>query len=303
MTLRKSTLVFVILAVALVVGARRQWQLQQWRQRAATIVAQTQEQEARLAGRRAELATLREKIAAEKRRATAAVTEVARAKHELATVDPASRWTEPPTAMPAWDAAAPYVWLRKDLLPRFGLRMFADGQGLLPAAASVLAVDDATRQALNTQINQLTADYQALEASRAKLVDQALPGTQGDGLTVTVQIPAMPEEGAQVKAQFEAVLNAELGYQRAGLVLQSAESWLASEFSDFGAEVKTISVQRHPAGEINISIKSGMSWFSTGMPAGHPEWAERYIPAHLRAFFKEVLSTPGSSVSAAAGAP
>jgi hypothetical protein len=67
--------------------------------------------------------------------------------------------------------------------------------------------------------------------------------------------------------------------------------------------VKTISVQRHPAGEINISIKSGMSWFSTGMPAGHPEWAERYIPAHLRAFFKEVLSTPGSSVSAAAGAP
>lgn len=298
MNVRKTTLVLLILLSASAFLARRQWALHQLRQQTMALAATILERESRMATVRQELEALQGRIAQEKRREGMAVADVARAERAFATADPESRWAEPPATTPDWNAESPFVWIRKEMVPKFGVSIFNNSGGLLPEAASVLAVDGSTLRSMNSQLEQLMTDYHALEVARAKLIDKPLPGTQGEGTKVTVEISPMPEEGGRFKTQFEAVLNAELGFQRASLVQQTAEGWLDQQFSGFGSEAKTISVLRDSRGNLNVSIHSGQSWFSTGVPTGRSELIEHYIPPHLLPLFKEVLTPSDAGASA-----
>lgn len=213
------------------------------------------------------------------------LSQIASAEQELAKIDPDSRWATPPANGPEWNEESPYVWLRKAMLSRLPVQPFNDEAELRGEIATVLALDAATRQTLNANLRRLADEYHALEASQAERIDEPLPGIADDGPQVTVRVNPLPEEGSRIKKEFENTLAETLGDQRAGLLLQAAEGWLDTEFSQGGSEPKTISVVRHPNGTYSVSVRTGYSWFST---AGFRE-LDHYVPKHLLPLFSDVI--------------
>ncbi len=259
--------------------------------RLRSALAQTHSQQLRLGERTdalmAELGSAHAELLAAKASRTRADADVAALEQQLAKIDPEIRWALPPTTLPDWNAESPYVWLRKDMLPRLPVSVFTDTGEINSEVALVLTADAKQQQRLNATLARLLSDYRALETAQAHRTEDHLPGIAGqDGLKTTVQVDPMPEQGAQVRKQFESALRDELGRQRADLLLQTGEAWLESEFSSSGTEPKTISVIRHPNGSYNISIKSGGSWLSTGGPA---QVVTNQIPARFLPLFSDVL--------------
>lgn len=211
---------------------------------------------------------------------------IEKAENELNNIDPESLWALSPANLPDWNSASPYVWLRKDMLPKLPVRAFNENGALNDEVASVITLDKNQTSALNATLTNLLADYQALETAKAEKTDEHLPGIadqKGDKLTIRVQ--PQPEDGKRFIQQFETTLRNELGSQRADLLLQTSEIWLDQQFSQSGAEPKTISLLHRPDGSYQLSIKSGSNWFSTGGP-----WKiiKNNIPAHLRDMFNPI---------------
>ncbi len=288
-TSRHSKAALVLLIVLAGLGV---WMVQQARlNRLRSALAQTHSQQLRLGERTdalmAELGSAHAELLAAKASRTRADADVAALEQQLAKIDPEIRWALPPTTLPDWNAESPYVWLRKDMLPRLPVSVFTDTGEINSEVALVLTADAKQQQRLNATLARLLSDYRALETAQAHRTEDHLPGIAGqDGLKTTVQVDPMPEQGAQVRKQFESALRDELGRQRADLLLQTGEAWLESEFSSSGTEPKTISVIRHPNGSYNISIKSGGSWLSTGGPA---QVVTNQIPARFLPLFSDVL--------------
>jgi hypothetical protein len=213
---------------------------------------------------------------------------VAKAERSLAARDPEARWTAPPASLPEWNADSPYIWLRKEMVPRLPVSPFTEDGGLRAEVGYVLVVDPVAQRNLNQQLKQLLGDYRALEIANAQPTEDHLPGIAGQpGEKLTIRVRPQPEEGARVKQQFEAALVDALGAQRAELLTKAGESWLGSEFAQFGAEPKIISVIRHPGGSFNISIKTGNNWMSTGGPASA---IKNLIPSHFWPMFSKLFN-------------
>ena len=202
---------------------------------------------------------------------------------------------EPPPALPEWNAGSPYVWLRKEFLPKLRVRplsAFGDDGELGGDVATVLAATDNQQRALSSTLPRLLAEYHALEAAKAERVEEHLPGIGDDGSKVTVRFNPLPEEGAWFKEQFDAALRNELGEQRANLLTQLAEGWFNDQFNRFGTEPKTISVSRHPNGTYGFAVKTGDG---LGSSDGLLRIDNYLIPPHLRPLFSDVLSPTDSA--------
>ncbi len=150
----------------------------------------------------------------------------------------------------------------------------------------VLAANEGQLRALNTALPRCLAEYQALEAATAERIPEPLPDNAGAGTTLTVRINPIPEERARRLQEFEAALRQELGEQRAGLLMQVAGGWLASQFSQ---HPKIISVTRRPKGDFRISTENGASRRSVGWFANSRVQITEYVPAHLLPRFAELL--------------
>jgi hypothetical protein len=225
-----------------------------------------------------------------------ALADVAKAERALAASNPEARWAVPPATLPEWNAESPYVWLRKEMMPRFPVPAFSEEGGLQPEIAYIFTLDPATQRDLNQKLKACLAEYRSLEAAAAKRSDEHLPGIAGQtGEKMTLRVQPLPEEGARIKAQFEAALLQALGEQRTTLLKRIGENWLDSQFAQFGAETKIISVLRRPGGNISISIKTGNNWFSTDSPAEH---MKNYLPPHLRSLFSEVFDKANDTARA-----
>ena len=291
MRVRKTTLILVVLLAALALWIRQRHRLAQVRLALAETGARRARLDGRIAAATASLESTRRLLHEQHVNHAATVAAAAKVEQELARVDPGSQWVVPPSASPDWNAGSPYVWLRKEILPYLGVKVFTDDGELRPEVASVLTANAQQQRALNTAAPRLLAEYRALEVANAERTDEHLPGTAGDGPKMTIRIKPMPEEGARLKQEFETALRSELGGQRADLVMKLSEGWLASQFSQFGQVPKTISVIRHPDGTFNASIQSGHSSTSVGGTTT----IDKYIPPHLLPLFSDMLSPTDSA--------
>lgn len=282
----KLAVIMLILMGAAAVWVPRRWDLQQAGIALENAKARRAQLEEQIVTTTAALESARQELRGQKAGGKELQTALAKAERELAKVDPESRWVASPARLPDWNGDSPYLWLRKEMLPRLPVEVFTETGGLREEVASILTLEPNQRAVLNATLARLLAEYRTLEAAKAERTDEHLPGIVGQaGDKISVRVQPLPEEGARLKQQFATALRAELGIQRADLVIQTGDNWLDSQFSQFGAEPKTISLIHHSAGSYNISIKSGNSWFSTGGP-----WQiiSHQIPVHLRPLFGEL---------------
>lgn len=290
MKLNKLTLVGLILAATTTAWTIREGGLRQTRRAIADarVQASAAEERARLA--EDELVAVQTRLAEARRRHDVTQAEVAAATRELAKRDPESAWTEPPESLPQWSAESPFVWLRKEIVPKLPVEAFQSTGELRPEVAYVLTLDSTQQEALNTALRRCLNDYRKIETAHVERLEEHLPGIAGqDGERLTIRVTPVPEAGTNARREFEAALRNALGDQRTDLLLEVSEDWLSSEFSGATTETKTISVLRRPGGSLDISIKSGNSWLSTGVPKDRPEMINHYIPPHLQPFFREFL--------------
>jgi hypothetical protein len=215
------------------------------------------------------------------------VLKLAKSEREFAKIDPEARWVAPPASLPEWNSESPFVWLRKDMVSQLPVAPFMEQGQLRPEIGYLLTLDAATQQRLNQELKNILTEYRDLEAAKAELTDEHLPGIAGQqGEKITVQVRPQPADGARLKTRFETALKEAMGNQRAELLTQAGDVWINSEFAQFGSETKTVSLIRNRPGSYNISIKSGGNWFSTGGPA---DAVLPQIPVNLRPMFAPLL--------------
>ena len=269
--------------------------LKQSRKTLAAMLANKSQIESNASVAAQDLETIKRKLDAERKLQREVLTQVATTARTLAKADPNSRWATPPGNLPDWNGESPFVWIRKELVPKFGVPMFKSSGGLEPEVATVLAIDRAMLTAMNTKLEKVMADYHANEVSRAKRIEKHLSGVQGNGLKATIEIQPMGDVGAGFKEQFNAVVTEALGVRRSELVLQSSEGWFFEQFDGNANGTRTITVIRLVNGGFSVSTKSASSESSVGVDPSHPEMISYYIPAHLLPLFGDVLN-PASSV-------
>ncbi|MDB6017250.1 MAG: hypothetical protein JWR19_1739 [Pedosphaera sp.] len=289
---RKTILIALVLLAALGVGIPQQMKLNQELRALAEARGERIDLDARVAAATAALAGVREELRAEKGSRKQVMGAVAEAEQAMVKVSPESRWAVAPANLPDWNAESPYVWLRKEMLPKLPVEVFTKNGELQPEVAMVLAASGSQQGALNAKLTRLLGDFHELQVAKAQRIDEHPPGIAGEeGIKVTVRVEPLREEGGRLKQEFEAALSDELGAQRADMLTQTAESWLDSQFSQFGMEPMIISMIRHPDGSLNVSIKSGgSSMFTSGRRS-----IEQNIPAHLLPMFAEVLEQKDSA--------
>jgi hypothetical protein len=126
-----------------------------------------------------------------------------------------------------------------------------------------------------------------------------------DGPVVTVEVPRMPEQSANLRDQIGQILEQSLEPQRSSLISDLAGDWLNSwAESDRGRVIMygwamrdrgqiTVSVMRHVDGK--YMIFSPIGGFEDDVPATD---VSQHIPGYLLSFFASVLNPPaaGSSV-------
>ena len=296
---RKSTLILLVCLAALVVWIPQRRKLA----RARVAVAEAEEQRVRLDERiakaTAELESVRRELRGQQSNRAETLAAAAKAEQELARDDPEALWLAPPSVLPDWNADAPYVWLRKEVLPKLWVSVFTDDGELRGDIAAVLTLTESQQRAVNATLPRLLTEYRALEAANAERVDESVSGEGKEGTKVTVRIKPLPEEGARLRQQVELALRSDVGEQRGALVLELASDWLNSQVSHFGTASKTISVARQPDGGYNIKIHD---WNSQQFTAGVPR-IDPYIPAHLLPLFSAVMAPADVDAQAAVSTP
>ncbi len=205
---------------------------------------------------------------------------------ELATIDPESRWTTPPTADREWDPQSPYVWLRKDLLASFTMSPFDDRGHLRPEIATFLSADTMQIRALDAAVSRLDAENKRLEIANAKLTDRHPPGVKHleGAKQLTLRVESQPETSGRMLTEFRDALRSALGAQRAELIEDTAEEWLR-----FKGQSKTFSVVRQPDGSFDGVTEIGTTKTSTS----GSRTLETYVPQHLLPFFSALEGNSG----------
>lgn len=289
MRLSRLSLVLTIFAVAVLLWAVRERQFRQARRLNAELTEQVEAARAQAEQVRAGHAALKQELASQHAAHADSVARTGALARELGLNDPDALWSSPPAQLPDWNPDSPYVWLPKEMLPRFPVQPFTPEGSLNPAVAAVLTLEPEATRKLNQSLSRQLAEYRAQEAARATPVNEHLPNIAAkDGDKFTLRVDPQPELSAQHRRQFEAVLREHLGPQRADIVLQTAQGWLAEQFGwaedwqgESVVEPKIFSVARHPDGHYDISIQSGRG----SMSVGGPNSIIDYIPEHLRHFF------------------
>jgi hypothetical protein len=164
------------------------------------------------------------------------------------------------TGEPEWagEAELPYRWNEATETVRLGKR-FLSALGLNPLAeskdqpyildevtATLLSLSPDETIATQAAIDRMVAQQHQIELARLEITDQPYDSGQAwilehnPDFLLTFQLPAFPDEGAQVRSQFISDLTRAIGPARAEIFIAMAESQLRSDFGNFGAEARHI---------------------------------------------------------------
>jgi hypothetical protein len=215
------------------------------------------------------------------------------APHRTHNQNPAPDWSQPPDSLPDWNPDSPYIWLARDSIARLPIGAFLSDGKLDPDLNEMLGIPPSVSQSLNSNLLATLHRYEQLETERA-IRTNAIP--IGPAYTVnksiTIIIPAMPEEVARMKAEFIQGLVQSLGSQRADLVMTLGRDWISERFSFEGSAEKTYVVGITQDGAYDIRSSSGGAY---RMLSG-PHTLDGCIPNHLLPLFDELkLPQPKTS--------
>ncbi len=292
----RFTIVVIVLGLAAWVGIRQAWQLRELHQSVRQLTEQMEAVRSEAEASDSRLDALRLEGEAQRQERDETNARLAALARQLSVEDTDPRWHLPPATLPDWNADSPYVWVAKELLPKFPVQPFDSNGQLDPKVAQVLAAEPEQVAALNQTLSRLVTEFRTHEAAHAKPTEEHLPGiAQRDGDKRTITVEPIPEISARLREQFETAVREQFGRQRGELLLNTARGWVQEQFgwtSDQpGApppEPRTISVVRNPNGTFNISIRSG----HVEMSVGGPNTLDDYLPAHLRHFFAGLEQEP-----------
>lgn len=208
-------------------------------------------------------------------------------ERDFAQTDPDSYWATPPAIWPQWDARCPYIWIRKEVLPRLPVQPFTEQGILIPEVAAVLVISEQQKAKLDALLSKLTGEYHKLENEAVELSDDHLPGVgDGQGEKITIKIKSTADDAARFRKEFETDLKDTLGSQRGELLADQANSWLNRQFDQSSKIPKTITMVRQENGFYGIAIRGDNSWFSTAVPRMA---VANEIPEHFLHFFDPIL--------------
>jgi hypothetical protein len=253
--------------------------------------------QSRITQNTAELASVTEQLRQLRAQSKESLSRAGKLKQELLAAGPENMWATPPASPLEWDPDSPYIWLRKDSLSDLPITCFAANGELLPQVATVLCVEPATQQAINTQLRELLTQYHALEVANAEPWSDHLPGESAGDKKVSIRIKPLEDQGSGLKQQFANLLRNDLGEQRANLILQSTD-WFDSRDNGLASEPKIYTAARTTDGRYRVTVKSASSWFST---SGFKNLGD-YVPAHLLPMFSE-LTGAAPAAAANSGGP
>ena len=196
--------------------------------------------------------------------------------------------------MPKWETDSPFVWVRKDFLRELNLQVFAQDGAIRRAAAELLGVDKSTQAVINGQIQQALSNYHAIQLAKAEVSSAPPASGQGNGPTVTVQIPAMPDQGAALTGQITQILQQNLGGQRAQLVASTAELWL-NDFSSTQALLVSVTPQTDGNYHLEMQLPNGSSSTYGGIPAAR---VQQLVPDYLLPLLADAFQQSGDAPNA-----
>jgi hypothetical protein len=275
---------WALLLLTMIWWSIRERQLLHARQAIAHERQRIERAESRLQKIGVETAALRQSLKTESTNRNALLTKVAMTQREAenAAPDPDLKWSSPPDILPLWQETSPYVWVRKEILPRLPVKVFGSHGEIDREIARMLAIRPDESAKTSRALQELVKDFRAQEAAKVeRTVEPPSEKHPERGPKITITIPPLADEGKQVQSAFESLLRSNLGTQRADLMMKAGADWIAKEFSAFGAKPKTISAERTQTGGYQISIKTG----GYSMSVGGVGSMNDYVPPHLRPFF------------------
>lgn len=197
-------------------------------------------------------------------------------------------WSSPPSQLPFWNPASPYVWLRKDAFTRLPATPITRDGALEDPVADALSITPAIRNLIHQEISDVLERQQEIELEQAKV--RTYPGAAGSKAParIEVEIPEMSELNSLLRESLEKAIRTHLGEARGTLLAQLAASWLEEQFSVRAGAAKLYTVIGKADGtyEIRQAAAGGSS-----SSCCNREF-ESYIPAHLRSLFKPMQSIP-----------
>ena len=289
--MKKSFPALLIFLAALALWIPAHWKLLETRRALLDSITRLADLRIRLAADQSALDSARREQDAQNKARVQASAAVARAQQALAKMDPDSQWASPPASLPDWNPRSPYIWVPKDFLAGLNARVFDGSGGMTRGAASVLAIDEKTCRVMNDQLESALADYHSLQVSNARTSDRPVDDDKADGPVVTVQIPAMPEQGAEFLDQIGQILQQNIGDQRTGLVTNMAGDWLDNLS---GQKPIVISLTLHPDGncDVDSQLADGNRSHYSGIPANG---TAEHLPDYLLPLFADFLPPPDDS--------
>ena len=282
---RKSILVLLMVMAA--AGWSRRWQqdISLARKSRANAQLELGELEKEKAITREQLTALERELGVVRSERDALLAIAADSSLEAGSRNRSAQWTRPPEQWPDWNAASPYVWLPKGTLNRIQAPVWGEKDELRDEVVALLSIQPDARDAIDATARRIMAEWHSAEAAGATLSPDHLPNLGGKGEAVTVQVHSQPELAARLRRELHAVLEQQLGEQRAGLFEHFAEWRLDAEF---GPEKnpptgpKIYSVRRE--GKLYCIATRGWS----GSMGTVGDWRKN-IPAHLHPIFAEAL--------------
>lgn len=242
-----------ILALTLLFWGPRQWSLHQRQQALESALGREAEIARAIADQRAQIISRRQELEQTRAQGEKTKADIAFAEKELTRTNPDSLWTVPPKEWPDWNASGPYVWLRKDMLPKLNIHPFTQSGTLVDGVADVLTIPPQKLTELNDKLSALTTQAQEYQVSKAERVLTAEDGTPFDATRkVVVRVNPMSEEGARLSDEFNATLVSALGQQRANLLTESNPSWLEDNFKNPG---QILNVEVEPDNTLRITTQ------------------------------------------------
>lgn len=153
---------------------------------------------------------------------------------------PMTAATNAPTAPVQSRDGQPYVPLSKANLKRFQVRGFTETFAVTDAAAALLGMTSAERQAVDQTAAELIRRHHAMDLARVQEVTNHL--TAEAGRKTSFRVPAYPQEGQALAQETVATAVGILGSNRTDVLLHYARlnEVSADGFEPFGRTEKTI---------------------------------------------------------------
>jgi len=290
----RLTVATLILAVGLALWASRQAAVNRARQALTDELAERAALDERVAIARRAIDSARGEVAEQRSRRGAQMAAASRLRKELANATPESQWAEPPSDWPRWESASPYVWLRKGMLTKLPLARFNNDGGLSEEAAKVLDLTPTQVSSLNASLQQILATFRASQFARIEKENGPPDSPSGDR-TLTVKVPALPQDGAGFEQQFETALRNELGAERAEILIKANTNWLESQFDQGNASASTWSLTLHTNGLATLDTSDGRG--GSGSNSGSQGSIQKSIPPYLIPSFGDLLQSSAYGTS------